>query len=68
MCFSSGSPGWVGGNDRPGADRHDLGAEMIGIEGGVAQDPFGRQAVDQGRGLGHVVTLAGGEQTAHRQA
>lgn len=41
---------------------------MIGIKGGVAQYPFGRQATDQRLGLRDIVALAGGEQTAHRQA
>ena len=57
-------PGGVGGDDRlspRGGNRH---AEVVGIIGGVGDNLLGRQAGDQGVGLGDVIALAGGEQEA----
>src|SRR5262245_59577761 len=55
-------------NDRLGIDRFDVGAEVIGSKGGVAQHPLRRQAVDQCLSLGDVIALASREEVAHRQA
>jgi len=43
-------------------------SEVIGVEGGIAQHPLSRQAVDQSFGLGDVVALACSQDKAHRQA
>ena len=54
--------------DGLGVDGPDVGAEVVGVEGGIAQYPLRRQAIDQRLGLGDIVALAGREDQAHRQA
>ena len=56
----------VRGNDGQRVDGLDIVAEVIGIKGGVAQYPFGRQTIDERLGLGDVVALARGKDKAHR--
>ncbi len=51
-----------------GADGSDVVAEVIGVIGGVAHHPVGREAGDQAVGLSYVVALACGEEEADRQA
>ena len=56
------------GNDGLSVHGFDVGAEVIGIKGGIAQHPFGRQAIDQRLGLGDIVALARREDEAYWQA
>ena len=56
------------GDDGLSVDGPDVGAEVVGVEGGIAQYPLRRQAIDQRLGLGDIVALAGREDQAHRQA
>jgi hypothetical protein len=55
-------------NDGLGGDGFDVVAEVIGIKGGVAHNPFGRQAGNQRVGLGDVVALTGRNEGTNRQA
>ena len=61
-------PRAMGRDDGLGVDGSDVGAEVIGVEGGIAKNPLHRQAVDQCLGLGDVVALAWREDEAYRQA
>ena len=61
-------PGGVGGDDRLSPGGGNIPAEVVGVIGGVGDHLLGRQAGDQGLGLGDVIALAGGQQEAHRQA
>lgn len=60
--------GRVAGDDGGGAGAFDEGAEVVAVVSLVGEHVSRPEAVQQGRRLGHVAGLTGGEQDAQRPA